>query len=193
MSGDVQQKSLSRAFLTNQTLSNLLEISLLFLSGILAIVLHARFRTPINVPGHHGLEFMAIILAARLGARMKWASSISALGIGVFALFPVLGFKDPMMGFNYMLPCVFIDFAYNNIKGKTYRNLLLPLAAGVGYMLIPVSRIITTLITGYPYSSFLKHGFVTPLATFLLFGLLGGILGTGIYLTIKRFFNKVKG
>jgi len=191
MTGNVQQKSLSKTYLTNRTLAKVLEVILLLLAGILAIVLHARLRTPLNIPGHHGIEFMAIILAARLSSNIKWASSISALGIGIFILFPVLGFKDPMMGFNYMLPCFFVDIAYNSIQNKKYGNLILALPAGIGYMLIPLSRIITNVLTGYPYGSFLKYGFITPLATFLLFGLMGGILGTGIYFIGKKLLNKI--
>ena len=191
MSGNVQQKSLSREFLTNQTLANVLEVILLILAGVMAIVLHARLRTPINIPGHHGIEFMAIIIAARLSSKMKWASSISALGIGVFILFPVLGFKDPMMGFNYMLPLFLVDIAYNFIKSDKHKNLVIALAAGFGYMLIPLSRIILTLTTGFPYSTFLKHGFITPVFTFFLFGLLGGLLGTGIYLGGKKLLSKI--
>ena len=190
MNGNVQQKSLSRAFQTKLTTAKVLEIILLFLAGVLAIVLHERLRNPINIPGHHGIEFMAIILAARLSSKMKWAASISALGIGIFILFPVLGFKDPMMGFNYMLPCFFMDLAYNFVPAKKYKNLMLIIAAGLGYMLIPLSRLLVTLSTGYPYSSFLKHGFVTPVLTFMLFGILGGLLGTGIFNIGKKLFNK---
>jgi len=191
MNGNVQQKTLSRKYLTNLSIAGILEILLLVGAGVLAIVLHARLRTPLNIPGHHGIEFMAIILAARLSSKIKWASSISALGIGIFLLFPVLGFKDPMMGFNYMLPCFFIDLAYNFIKNNKYRNLFLSIAAGLAYLMVPMSRLITTFTTGFPYSSFLKHGFVTPIFTFLLFGLLGGILGTGIYIIGKKLFKRV--
>ncbi len=190
MNGDVRQRPILKAFPTSETLSGVLEVILLFLAGILAIVLHARLRTPINIPGHHGLEFMAIILAARLSSNLKWASSFSALGIGLFILFPVLGFKDPMMGFNYMLPCLFMDLAYFVFSNRKYNKLALSIAAGFGYMLIPLSRLITTTLTGYPYGAFIKHGFLTPITTFLLFGLLGGILGTGLHLIIKRVFSK---
>jgi len=191
MNGNVQQKTLSRKYLTNLSIASILEILLLVGAGVLAIVLHARLRTPLNIPGHHGIEFMAIILAARLSSKIKWASSISALGIGIFLLFPVLGFKDPMMGFNYMLPCFFIDLAYNFIHNNKYRNLFLSIAAGLAYLMVPMSRLITTLTTGFPYSSFLKHGFVTPIFTFLIFGLLGGILGTGIYIIGKKLFKRI--
>jgi hypothetical protein len=142
------------------------------------------------VPGHHGIEFMAIIIAARLSSNMKWASSISALGIGIFILFPVLGFKDPMMGFNYMLPLFLVDIAYNYIKSEKHRNLVIALAAGFGYMLIPLSRLTLTFTTGYPYQTFLKHGFATPVFTFFFFGLLGGLLGTGIYMGGKKLLKR---
>lgn len=190
MSGNVQQKSLLKEYLTNETFSKVLEVIVILLAGTLAIVLHARLRIPMNVPGHHGIEFMAIIVAVRLASKMKWAASISALGIGVFILFPILGFKDPMMGFNYMLPCVFMDFAYNQVKFNKYKNILIAISAGLAYMLIPISRIITTFATGYPYSTFLKHGFITPVVTFFIFGLLGGLLGTGLYKLGKRLFDK---
>ncbi len=190
MNGNVQQKSLLRASQTNLTITRVLEIILLFLAGVLAIVLHERLRNPISIPGHHGIEFMAIILAVRLSSKIKWASGISALGIGIFILFPVLGFKDPMVGFNYMLPCLFIDIVYNFMPAKKYRNIMLIVAAGLGYMLIPVSRLIVTVSTGYPYSSFLKYGFVKPMITFMLFGILGGLLGTGIFNIGKKLFSK---
>ncbi len=191
MNGNVRQKNLSKEFLTNLTIERVLEILLLVLSGALAIVLHARLRTPINVPGHHGLEFMAIIVAARLSSKIKWASSISAIGIGIFILFPVLGFSDPMAGINYMLPCLLLDVGYNSIGSMKNRKLVFSIIAGVAYMMIPLSRIIVTLSTGYPYSSFIKHGFFTPLATFFIFGLLGGALGLGLNLLGKRLVKKL--
>lgn len=187
MNGNVQQKSLSREFLTNLTLERVLEIVLLIIAGATAILLHARLRTPINVPGHHGIEFMTIILAARLSSNIRWASSISALGIGVFILFPVLGFSDPMAGFNYMLPCLLLDVVYNLVKNLKYRNLILTIGAGLAYMMVPLSRIIFSLSTGYVFPSFLKHGMITPMFTFFFFGLLGGALGTGIYFLLKKY------
>lgn len=191
MNGNVQQRKLSKSFLTSWSLSQFLEIILLLLTGVFAIVVHERLRTPINVPGHHGIEFMAIMLTARLTSKMKWASSISAIGIGIFLFFPVLGFRNPMMGFNYMLPCFVLDLGYQwsgNAKGKNY---LLALIAGLGYMMIPLSRLLITLTTGYPYGSFLKHGMVLPFFTFFIFGFLGGIAATLIFGGVKKLLKKV--
>jgi hypothetical protein len=52
--------------------------------------------------------------------------------------------------------------------------------------MIPISRIILTLLTGYPYKSLIKNGFLMPVATHFLFGLLGAILGAGLIISIKR-------
>lgn len=191
MNGDVRQKSLSKEYLTSLTVEKLLEVVLLMIAGSLAIVLHARLRIPLNVPGHHGIMFMTIILAARLSSTIKWASSISAIGIGIFILFPVLGFSDPMSGFNYMLPCIALDIVYNSTKNFKHRKLLLALGAGIGYLLVPLSRLLFTLGTGYIFPSFIKHGYITPLVTFFIFGLLGGLLGTGLYGLLRKLTNKI--
>lgn len=189
MSGNVQQKTLSRSYQTNTFLISAVKIFLLIATGIIAITLHSKFRSPLNIPGHHGIEFMAIIVGSRLASNIKWASSISALGIGIFILFPVLGFKDPMMGFNYMLPCFITDLAYNYIPKNKVRNIFLGIAGGLAYMMIPLSRLLTHFYTGYPYSSFLKHGYITPVILFFIFGLLGGFIGIGIFTAIRKFFN----
>jgi len=191
MNGNVQRRNLSSEFLTSLSISKVFEVLLLLMAGVFAIVIHERLRTPINVPGHHGIEFMAVILAARLGSKMKWASSISAIGIGIFLFFPVLGFRDPMMGFNYMLPCFVMDLGYQRLPAIKWRNILLAIIAGLGYMMIPLSRIIISLTTGYPYFSFMKHGFVVPVLSFFVFGLLGGLLGAGLYAGLNKLFKKV--
>ncbi len=191
MTGNVQQKVLSGKLLTNLTLERVLEVILLMLAGSLAIVLHARLRTPINVPGHHGLEFMTILLATRLSSKMKFASSISAIGVGIFMFFPILGFKDPFAWFNYMLPFLMLDAVYNVSNTSKYARAFLIFGAGIAYMMVPIGRIAITLISGYPYSVFIKHGMLTPVLTFFLFGRAGGLRGSGFYIMVKKLFKKI--
>lgn len=168
-----------------------LEYMLLFGIGIVAIVLHAYLRTPLNLPGHHGLEFMALLMAGRVASRLKWASSISAMGIGFILLFPVFGFKDPFMGFNYMFPGIVIDIVFNIISTGKYRLFILALIGGLAYFTIPLSRLVIHFISGYPYSSFIKHGYLVPLAGFFVFGLAGSFVGTGITKAIiQKIFSK---
>lgn len=174
----------------SRSLGMLLEVLFLLGIGAVAILLHARFRSPINIPGHHGIEFMALLLLGRVSSNLRFASSISSLGIGLFLLFPVFGFSDPMMGFNYMLPGMFLDISYQ-LGGKMNTKIwFLAIIAGFSYMMIPISRLLISTFSGYQYLAFIKHGFLVPFATHLLFGLSGGLLGTGVSRIFKKLISK---
>jgi hypothetical protein len=112
---------------------------------------------------------------------------LSSFGIGLLLLFPVFGFNDPMMGFNMMLPGFLLDFSYH-LRGQFNRKAwFLMLIAGFSYMLIPVSRLIFSAFTGYQYGAFLKFGPIIPVASHFVFGLTGGLLGTGV----SKIFSKI--
>ncbi len=177
MNGNVLQRSWSG--LSHRSWTRILLESLLLMGlGAIAIALHTKLRIPLNIPGKHGIIFMAIFVAARLSSNLRYASSITSLGIGVLLLFP-MGFSDPFAGFNYMLPGIALDVFYLNLPGWRRKVLFLALIAGIGYMLIPLSRIILMTFTGAIYPGFVKHGVLTPLL-FFLFGSVGGFLGTGV-------------
>ncbi len=175
----------------SQSIARLLEVLMLLALGVVAIALHARFKSPLSIPGHHGLEFMALLMLGRLSSNMKYASSLSSLGMGVFLLFPFVGFSDPMMGYNYMLPGFMLDLSYRWLGSSRFKLLLLAIFAGFSYMLVPLSRLLVNLTTGYQYGAFLKHGFVLPFVSWFFFGLAGGLLGTGISKTLTRFLSKL--
>lgn len=191
MNGKQQPKSIS-ARSHNSVVVNVAEYAVLFGIGIIAIILHARLRTPLNIPGHHGLEFMAILMAGRVVSNIKWASTISSLGIGFILIFPVFGFKDPFMGFYFMLPGIFIDLFYNLTRYFKWHLLILSLIAGFAYFTIPLSRLFIHALTNYPYSSFIKFGYFIPVVNYFFFGLAGGFFGAGISLAIKDKIKKIK-
>ena len=169
-----------------------LPLEVMFLTGLgmLAILLHARFKSPLSIPGHHGIEFMALLLMGRLSSNLKFASTTTSFGVGLLLLFPVLGFRDPLMGFNFMLPGLLLDFCYNLGWNFVKKAWFLALIAGLAYMMIPLSRMIISISTGYQYETFLKYGLFVPVLTHFAFGLAGGLLGTGIYKILNKFFSK---
>jgi len=179
MNGKQLQKSISEQSLKG-SVPLILEYLVLFGIGIIAILLHARLRTPLNIPGHHGLEFMALLMAGRVASQIRWASSISSLGIGLILLFPAFGFKDPFMGINYMFPGLMIDLIYNFTRNYSRQLLILALISGIAYMAIPLSRLCIHLVTGYTYTSFLKNGYAIPVIGFFVFGMAGGFTGAGM-------------
>lgn len=187
MNGKLPQRTTS-VLSRNLALGYVLEALLLIGIGMLAITLHAKWRYPLNLPGHHGMEFMALLMLGRSLSRFRIATGLSSLGIGALLLFPVFGFNDPLMGFNYMLPGIVLDLLYNSRPLKSRHWIAILLISGIAYFMIPLSRLTVTLITSYPYGAFLKHGYVTPLVLFFLFGTAGGAVGAGISSIIKKYF-----
>ena len=162
-----------------------LEALLLFALGGLAMVLHAKMRIPIRVPGHHGLEFMALMIGGRSISRMPIASTVSGMGVAAFCLLPFLGFRDPFMPIVFFIPGLLIDLGFNvfpKLKAKVW---FLGLVAALAHVSIPVTRTIISLVTGYQYGS-LQGGLLYPLSTYLEFGLMGGLLGAGVVWAFRR-------
>ncbi len=181
MNGRLQVKTLSGST-HSSALTKILEILLLLGAGMIAILLHARFKTPYNIPGHHGIEFMAIFVLARMSSNMKFAGTISAIGIGSLLLFNVFGFTNPLMGFYYMVPGITLDILYNAFKRLNSKFYLLALFSGLAYMTIPLVKTLFFLSTGYPYPSLIKHAYyIVPFIGFLVFGMLGGLAGYTIF------------
>jgi hypothetical protein len=185
MNGRSYPKTISGLF-HNRTFSLVLEIFLLVGLGMTAILLHSRLRYPMHIPGRHGIEFMAIMMMVRYGSRLRFAATASSLGVLLMLLFPYIGFKDPLMGFNYLLPGVVLDIIYNLGRSWTRNSLFLIFIAGVSYMTVPLCKIVVFLSTGYPYSSFIKYGTVIPVLSFLGFGMAGGLIGLVIIKAVRR-------
>lgn len=188
MNGNLPQKR-SFALSPDKNMALVLEIFLLLLSGAFAFFLHAKLRIPLGIPGHHGLEFMAIYTLVRLNSRLKYAASIAMLGTGIMLLIPGMGAASPLHSLGYLLPGLTMDLLYSQSRHKMHILLVASISAGIAYFSIPLSRLIVYAITGYPYMAFIKFGIAYTLLSFLFFGMLGGALGSGLD-NIKSTFNK---
>jgi hypothetical protein len=161
-----------------------LEIGMLLGLGMLGIVLHARLRLGLGIPGHHGLLFMALLMAGRTSSKLPWASSISSLGVASLLFFPFLGFKDPFIALIYLLPGLGLDLLYKNARLKS-KIWYLALIGGVAYMLIPLSRLTLHFSLHIPYTSF-RYGYLTPILSHFAFGTAGSLLGLGVKKLLKK-------
>jgi hypothetical protein len=178
MNTQLSQKTSSRTFQTNISLS-ILEIILLTLISAVGVVLHARFRFPLHLPGHWGIIYMGLLFSGRLFSQKKYASSLSSLGAAFMLLMP-LGFKDPFMPVMYMLPGLLLDVFYHVFRSKNHHILFVLLLSGIAYMTIPLLRMIISLSTGLFYGSFVG-GFLYPLFMHFAFGAIGGLIALGIF------------
>lgn len=184
MNSKSYQESISKTFRVKLALK-IAEILLLILIGVVGVLLHAKFRIPLKLPGHWGLVYMALLLSGRMFSNIKFAGSLSSIGASLMLLFP-LGFKDPLMPLLFLIPGFLIDIYHNAfIKIKIKINfILLGIVCGLAYATIPALRIVFSLTTGWFYGSFV-NGYIYPLVLHFVFGALGGMVAMGIFYLIK--------
>ncbi|MEJ2604360.1 MAG: hypothetical protein P8172_13920, partial [Gammaproteobacteria bacterium] len=138
------------------------------------VVLKEVFRYPLGLPGHHGVEAMALLATARLTTDYRWAATVAAagaattaaaIGTGGSALVPML----------YLLPGLVIDTGVMLVPGWRRRLLWLPVIAAVGHATKPVAKWIALGGTDVHFGS-MVNGLPYPLATHLLFGFTGALV-----------------
>jgi hypothetical protein len=179
-----QKNTLSLSLTKNQTV--VLEIVLLALVGVLIATLRAHLRIPMNIPGRHGIEVMAILISARMLSKQTFASSITMIVTSAMMFFPFMGFKDPTMPFIYVGIGLSLDYLWNKFNLSTKNIFFVALFGGLVYMLIPILRTGIHFSGIYAITSFVKHGIFIPILTHFIFGVVGTILGLGIFKAINR-------
>lgn len=172
MAGKSQQKTISGS--SDLINSHWLQILLILSAGALTVWFHEALRWPLNLPGRHGLELMAVLMFVRLSASQVYAASLAAMG-GVTAS---LVFNDAAgVGAMILLAQgVFIDSAYRLLKHHSLTLLLMILVTAIAHMLKPLIKLSFQSGLGIVSDS-LDHGLLYPLVTHFCFGLVGGLAG----------------
>lgn len=142
--------------------------------GVLITVLHKSFHYPLRLPGHHGLEALALLTFGRLTCTHRWAATMvafssavsgAALGVGHGMMAPVFA----------ILPGLAIDAALLVLPGWRAQLYLVPVVAAVAHATKPLLRWVTTFFADLGFGS-LKAGVLYPLSTHLLFGFAGSMI-----------------
>lgn len=179
INGNLPQKR-SSVISLNRDIALILEILLIIMGGALAAYMHFKLKIPLNIPGHHGLEFMAIFMLIRLESSLKYAATVATLGVGLFFLIPGMGAGTPLHSLGYMLPGIILDLLYRFMGGRAHIVIIAAMVAGLSYMSIPLSRLFIQLSSGYHFMAFIKFGIMYTMLSFFFFGFLGGTLGYGL-------------
>lgn len=172
------QKSISRVF-PNNTFATFIEVLFLLGIGMLGILLHAKLRMPMHMPGRQGLLFVAIIVMGKGMSRFSYAATISGIGAATLLLIPGLGFHDPFMAVIYMFLGILMDGASGFVSRLTSRQWILAVVCGACWVFIPLFRLMLSLVVDMPLGAF-RSGYFYPVATHLLFGIAGGLIAAGI-------------
>jgi hypothetical protein len=153
--------------------------------GIGIVVLEQTFRVGLQLPGHHGLEAMALLVFGRLACTNPWSGSIVGASAAVAAPF-VGADHGVLMPLFYVLPGVVLDAGYRLWPRLASRSmLLLPLLAAVAFAGKPVVRVLANAFFGMQFGS-LRNGPVYPIVTHLLFGFLGGLAAVIVWRITER-------
>lgn len=158
----------------------LVHLALLFGAGILIGLLHEAFRWPLKMPGHHGLELMAIMMFARCASGVRYAATTTSLGnVLVSSLFTHELLIQQVI---YVLQGLFIDSLYPKLAATKDRlNLYLwvliaGLIAGAAHAIKPIFKWLMKFGIDFHAGS-LVNGLSYPLLSHILFGAVGGIAG----------------
>jgi hypothetical protein len=179
MNGQTSQRTSSGLF--PLSLSNsLVRYILLYLIGAVAMVIHARLRLHLGIPGHQGFIYMALLVGASSVLHTRFSGLAFAAGSSTILAFGILGFANPFIFAEFLFVGLVADILMNVSKTSRYKVIFILLVGALGYGMIPVIRLITTSVTGYPYGSFLKFGFGLTLLSYIVFGMAGALSGFGI-------------
>jgi hypothetical protein len=142
--------------------------------GVAVVLLEQAFRWPLQLPGHHGLEAMALLVLGRLSCTSPWSATLVGASAAVAAPF-VGADHGVLMPLFYVLPAIVLDTGYRLWPRLASRFLLfLPLLAALAFATKPVVRVLANQLFGMQFGS-LRAGPVYPVLTHLMFGFLGAL------------------
>ncbi len=152
--------------------------------GVAIVALEGAFRWSLQLPGHHGIEAMALLLLARLSCTHPVSASISGASAALAA--PLFGAEHgPLMPLFYLLPGVLLDLGWRVRPRAGSVVLFLPLLTAVAYASKPVVRVLANYLFGMQFGS-LRAGPLYPIVTHLLFGFVGGLVAVLLWRATER-------
>ena len=141
--------------------------------GVGIVALEQGFNWSLQLPGHHGLEAMALLVLARLSCTNPWSATLVGASAAVAAPF-VGASHGVLMPLFYVLPALVLDLGYR-LSPRFGRSLLfLPLLAALAYAAKPAVRVLANQLFGMQFGS-LRAGPAYPIITHLLFAFLGAL------------------
>jgi hypothetical protein len=152
--------------------------------GVVIVALERSFNWSLQLPGHHGLEAMALLVLARLSCTNRWSATLVGASAAVAA--PLLGATHGvLMPLFYILPGLVLDLGYRLSPRFGRWALFLPLVAALAYAAKPALRVLANELFGMQFGS-LRAGPVYPMVTHLLFGFLGALAAVLLWRATER-------
>ncbi|MBI5953448.1 MAG: hypothetical protein HY865_17480 [Chloroflexi bacterium] len=190
MNGISPPRNTSRSYPTEWSLT-WLEALVLIGGGVMAVVLHRTTDLSLGLPGHHGIEWMAIMVLGRASSRFRGAGTLTSISASLASLMPGLKGDNPFSWLFYLLPGLVMDLAFHYLPRYADKLWLLTLLGGFAHVTKPMGQLAMNLITGWPFGSF-RYGVIYPFASHILYGTIGGLLGALILYGVRRASSKTE-
>lgn len=153
----------------------------LIIIGLIAGILRVHLRYPLNIPGHHGLEWMSLLLFGKLLSTNRQAATILSISAatGYILQSPLSSMQQnmtPVLVFLFSGWC--IDFLINNFPNKEIKIWICALLGGMVFILKPILMYVPYILVEWKIGMFTKHPDYLPFVSHFLFGAAGSALGT---------------
>jgi hypothetical protein len=190
MNGTFSPKTVSKIFPTDWALT-WWEALLLLGTGVLAVLLHRTFDGSFGLPGHHGIEWMALLIMGRAFSRFRGAGTLAGIGASLATVVPFLHTSNPFTWLFYLLPGPVMDIAFHFLPRYADKLWFMMLLGGLAHVTKPLGQLVISAIFGWPFGSF-RFGIVYPVASHFLYGVIGGLIGALLVFGIRRTTPKSK-
>ena len=158
------------------------QLILLTLFSALVVVAKIALRTPLQLSGHSGIFWMAIVVVGARVVPKPGAASVIGVTSGILASFLGLGdFGALNTLLSYALLGIVADLVIWLLGGNPENLVVAVLAGTLGHFAKFIVKWVFGLMTGAPLG-FVALGLLRAIIGYIIFGALGGLLG---WLTIK--------
>lgn len=152
------------------------QLILLVLFAALVVVAKIALKTPLKMPGHSGLFWMAILVVSAGVVPRRGAASLVGLTSGILAAFLGLGdFGALNTFFSYTMAGVGTDLGLM-LLGKPENLIAATVAGTIGHLAKFLVKWLFGILSGAPLG-FVAIGLAYSMLSYTLFGALGGLLG----------------
>ena len=161
------------------------ELILLALMAALVVVAKIAVRTPLQLPGHTGIFWMAIVMVAAGVVRKPGAVSLVGLTSGLIAAFLGMGdFGALNTFFSYTAVGICTDLALL-LLGSPENLVAATLAGAIGHTGKFLVKWAFGILAGAPVG-FVAFGLARALIGYIIFGAIGGLLGGLTLIALRK-------
>ena len=176
---DTQSPAKERYFSTFQLI-------LLALFAALVVVAKIALRLPLQLPGHSGIFWMAIVIVAAGVVPKVGATSLVGITSGLIAAFLGMGDFGALNTFlSYTMVGVGTDLALLLLGRKPENLVIAAIAAMFGHFCKFLVKWGMGVLTGAPVG-FVALGLARAMIGYVVFGALGGLLGALTLQALRR-------